>query len=722
MANDERSRVADFLSRTVTARPLVTILVLLAVTVGLGAGFTRFAEQADSTVFLPEDSEVARAAERMDALFGGSHDTVSATIIFRGPALTPDGLAQISRTVGEVQADSRVAPLLSGRIVSVALPLEAALGTDDFASVSQQQVDEATSGNPALERLVGNDADGTQVTVATVRLDDLAKATETAATAAETAGDSAEAERLAAEAEAHAEILTDAELAIRDIAKASQGPLAGAALSSAITDEENAAASGSEMTLLIVVALVVIAALLWLFTRSILDLILSLVGLLMTIVWMLGAQGWLGPNGLGVIGGPNPLTIMVPIMLIGLVVDYAIQSVGLYREQRGEGHDAPTAARRGLRSVIIPLGLAAITTVVSFLANVTSPIPANVDLGIVAGIGVAFGLNVMLTLIFSARALVDRRLESRGELRPARQISGAIPGVGAAAEALGGRLAPRPLPFLVAIGVITILLGIASTRLETTSRLPGLSARRRRGHHQHRDSRRGLRGLDRIREGADRGRVHRRPHHPQYHLTSPRPSPRTCAGPREWPATSRPRPDYCCWTGSSTTARRATTTTPNCAPWLWPRTSSDSTQRSFRRSTDRLEAIDPEGFAQVAVDDPDGADAMLLRFEALSGDKDADDPHGRGHRRALVRRPRRTDRHLRRYHGHRDRRHHDQQPDHLDHHHDPRGPHHSDHLLLDHRAPPCAGLHRSRADRARAHLGVGHHGTAGALLHTSSPR
>ena len=59
-------------------------------------------------------------------------------------------------------------------------------------------------------------------------------------------------------------------------------------------------------------------------------------------------------------------------MLIGLVVDYAIQTVGLYREQRHAGNDVRTAARKGLRAVIIPLTLAAVTTIVSFMTNVTS--------------------------------------------------------------------------------------------------------------------------------------------------------------------------------------------------------------------------------------------------------------------------------------------------------------------------------------------------------------
>ena len=73
----------------------------------------------------------------------------------------------------------------------------------------------------------------------------------------------------------------------------------------------------------------------------------------------------------------------------------------------------------------------------------------------------------MLTLLASSRALVDRWRESRGSLRAPRPISGAIPGVGPAIEALGGLLALRPAPFLLAIGVITILLGIAARDIET---------------------------------------------------------------------------------------------------------------------------------------------------------------------------------------------------------------------------------------------------------------
>ena len=74
-----------------------------------------------------------------------------------------------------------------------------------------------------------------------------------------------------------------------------------------------------------------------------------------------------------------------------------------------------------------------------------------------------FGLIVMLSLLASARVLLDRWRESRGSLPPARPASRAMPGVGA----LGSQLARRPAPFLVVVGVVTVLLGAAATQIET---------------------------------------------------------------------------------------------------------------------------------------------------------------------------------------------------------------------------------------------------------------
>ena len=142
------------------------------------------------------------------------------------------------------------------------------------------------------------------------------------------------------------------------------------------------------MAPLIGLALVLITVLLLLFTRTIADMLLTLTGLIFAIACTVGSEGWLGPNGLGLIGPPSSLTAMVPVILISLTVDYAIQTVSHYREQRVEGKQVAAAVRVGLRHVTVPLTLAAVTTIVSLLATLFSPIGVIGDFGVVAGLGV----------------------------------------------------------------------------------------------------------------------------------------------------------------------------------------------------------------------------------------------------------------------------------------------------------------------------------------------
>ena len=143
-------------------------------------------------------------------------------------------------------------------------------------------------------------------------------------------------------------------------------------LSGATIDAESAESSSSSMTTLMLISLAVIALLLFVFFRSGSDVALSLAGLAITVVGTLGFQGLVGPDGLGLIGLPNSITSMVPIMLVGLVVDYSIQSVAHYREMRSEGMAVAEAASHALSGVMLPLGLAAGTTIISFLTNLTS--------------------------------------------------------------------------------------------------------------------------------------------------------------------------------------------------------------------------------------------------------------------------------------------------------------------------------------------------------------
>ena len=439
------TRVLDRFSWLVTARPYITILVLLVITVGFGAGASLRAEPTEgaSLEFLPPGSPYTAAVEELDEFFGEASDVSVVTLVFRGEAFTPDGLSQMGALVDDIIATPGVAELLAppDPIIAPSLLFEAFGGVSDFGSVTQAEID-AISAVPelagAFAAMSGDDSDGTSVTVSTLRLRDT--------------GD----ERVA-----------EAERAINDLALSSEGPLRISSVSLMVIEDEYKEAIESGMAPLIGLALLLIAGLILLFLRTFSDLLITLTGLVFSLTWIVGAEGWLGPNGLGWIGPPSSLSAMVPIIVISLTVDYAIQAVSHYREQRGEGESVLQAVRIGLRKVAIPLLLAAVTTIASFLSTLFSPIGVIGDFGIVAGLGVGLSLVVMLTLVPAGRTIVDRRREARGTLAPPRSVSSALPGIERAAEMLGKGLARRPAPYLIVVLGVTVWLGFAATGLKS---------------------------------------------------------------------------------------------------------------------------------------------------------------------------------------------------------------------------------------------------------------
>lgn len=436
-------RMLVSLARLVTARPWITLLVLLLITVALGYGAVHRAPPPETRATLPQGSAVAEALHEIEELFRETGEANVVTLLFRGDALSPGGLAQMESLVNEIVSDPKVAEVLApgNSVVAPSLLVMALLQVPNFDSVSQADIDNL-QGPPemlgAIDALTGEDTDGTPVAIATIRVLNT--------------GD---------------ERVEEAERRILALARADQGPLEVTSVSPVIVEDEYVKATEEGMAPLVGLAFLLIAALILLFMRTISDLLLTLIGLLMSIIWIVGAEGWLGPNALGLTGPPNSLTTMVPIIIIGLTVDYAIQIVSHYREQRNAGENVLSAVRVGFRNVAVPLILAAITTIVSLLASLFSPIEIVGDFGIIAGLGVGMSLIVMLTLVPAGRTIIDRRREARGRLNPPRPIASALPGVSGLAELLGRSITRAPGPYLVGVLVVTAALGYAATDLES---------------------------------------------------------------------------------------------------------------------------------------------------------------------------------------------------------------------------------------------------------------
>ena len=438
-------KILDKLSRIVTAHPKVTLLALLLVTVALAAGGSLRAPPTEGAdvAFLPPGHPIATATQEIEELFGDSSEVSVVTLIFRGEAITPGGLSQMSSLINDIVSEPSVGELLAPGhpILAPSYVIGAALQVNDFESVTQADIDSVRNVpeiQGAIAAMTGADEDGTPVAIADIRLTNT--------------GD---------------ERVQNAERKINELAIGDEGPLRASSLSPIVFEDEYKEATESGMAPLIGLALLLIVGLLLLFTRTISDTLLTLLGLILSITWVIGAEGWLGPNGLGVIGPPSSISTMVPVIIISLTVDYAIQSISHYREQRAAGEPVLQAVRVGLRNVTVPLTLAAVTTIVSLLATLFSPIGVIGDFGVVAGLGVGMSLIVMLTLIPAGRTIIDRRREARGRLSPARPISNALPGVSLLAEKLGRSVTRWPAPYLVGVLALTIAMGFAARGLHS---------------------------------------------------------------------------------------------------------------------------------------------------------------------------------------------------------------------------------------------------------------
>ena len=151
--------------------------------------------------------------------------------------------------------------------------------------------------------------------------------------------------------------------------------------------------------------------------RTTADTVLTLITILFSITWM---------NGVGYLlfEDMSPMAQILPILLIGLGVDYSIHVTSRYREEISGGAGVDDSVRRAIRTVGVALVLATITTAVGFLTNVANDIPALREFGVLAAVGIGVSFLLMVTFIPAMRTILDRRGMRRETIEPGRLGAG----------------------------------------------------------------------------------------------------------------------------------------------------------------------------------------------------------------------------------------------------------------------------------------------------------
>ncbi|WP_436927228.1 MMPL family transporter [Halosimplex amylolyticum] len=203
--------------------------------------------------------------------------------------------------------------------------------------------------------------------------------------------------------------------------------------------------------------------------RDLLDIVLGVVGLALTLLVTFGYMGWMDIAF-------NQLFVAIPVLLIGLSIDYAIHVFMRHREERGtgpvDGDDEDRSAAGAMRTALAGVGTALVlvtaTTVIGFLSNLTSPVGPIREFGVVSAVGIAAALVVFGALIPALKVEGDALLERFGFDRRKRAF-GTGGGAFSRVLSVGANAADRA-PWAVIVLTLLISAGGAygATQVDTS--------------------------------------------------------------------------------------------------------------------------------------------------------------------------------------------------------------------------------------------------------------
>ncbi len=397
----------NWYAHLVTRSPWRTIAVVALITAAMLPGVALTTEEPDAMgSFVPAGSDLARAVAELEDRFPDSGAFTSAQIVARGDVTSPDAIRELIARSEMALAHPEVAPFVpqDGQpVVRSYAHLIVALSGVPPAQLTADDVARALAIDPAddpraaqFEQLLGENAGLGQVRLQQIDLPDLG--------------------------------WFDALLAVNDVIQAGDyGPNASARTLSNARFQEGAQQALTDSGFLFPLALVVMVVVLAALFRSPADTAVTIIGVILTALWQIGLSGYLGPDGLDKINGITPISIIVPVLLVGLTVDYSLQIVSRRREERDA--DPRRATSRAVSITSAAIGLGALTTALSFLTNLASPLSPIRDFGILAACGIIAGFFIMTSLVPAVRMLGDRRRLFRGQPLRTRLVIDSIPGV-----------------------------------------------------------------------------------------------------------------------------------------------------------------------------------------------------------------------------------------------------------------------------------------------------
>ncbi|WP_236608597.1 RND family transporter [Salinarchaeum sp. Harcht-Bsk1] len=482
--------VSDLAEAIVDHRRLVIVAFLL-VTTGMIAGAMQVEEQSSLDGF-QTDSEEAEALDRIQARYDrtGENVTTAQVVVERENVLSKEGLLEALRYQRALRQNETVAGTLAHRpgqqattsvasaIATAAIARERRVGNargqsaDRSGDANGTAAATGSGGVPSMDAQIAqiesmSDAE-IEATIQAVLTEDRAELLMLLPADYEAGETTADATMVLVRQDTRGEFvsidtapefLVESQQAMAAIGE-ERGGATYRVFGVGITADEFATSMNESLAILGPFALLFVLLVLAIAYRDVVDVLLGLTGIGLVLVWTFGFMGWAGIAF-------NQLFVAVPVLLIGLSIDYAIHVFMRSREARDRGRafgsdatgtatPSADAMKRGLAGVGLALVLVTVTTAVGFLSNVVSPLPPIQEFGIVNAAGIVSALFVFTLFVPAVKVELDGFLESHGFDRRTSAFgsSGRLNGLLAGASRVA-----RRAPAIVLVLALLVSLG-----------------------------------------------------------------------------------------------------------------------------------------------------------------------------------------------------------------------------------------------------------------------
>lgn len=362
-------------------KAMLGLALILILTIFFIAGATKLYTKNNQDSELPATDEIVQTNEMLEEVFGEKDVIMVGIRVKEGSVYTPETMTKAIRIIEDLK---KIPGVLTDEILSLPTfnnisSTEWGLQVGEYISAKQasdaqylSEVQQGVLGDPLLENILVS-KDGTMLNI------------------------------IANIAEGYNE--EDVHTQLQAIKAKYENPESILLAGDPVQQKEIDLGIKDDLGILMPIALLLILVGFWLCFRSLYGVILPFLVVVLSIVWTMGAMGWLG----------LPITIVssvIPILMIAVSSSYGIHVLFKYYEER-VNHDGETAVIKTVKHIGPAILMTGFTSAISALTLIVFKVSSIRDFGIISSVGIVNIVVVSLILLPSLLTLFPAKKPTR---------------------------------------------------------------------------------------------------------------------------------------------------------------------------------------------------------------------------------------------------------------------------------------------------------------------